>query len=186
MRKTKPIESLLPTIEIEDEKGVGYMVLCWEGGRYDLDEFIYEPGVVYALTERQTEKETFILVVGYEFLPIDQMRRAIAQDNLQVELVIRTVTEQGADLVASSRLTRYPFPACLDHDLSPDRFLVEALEEGCGSFEVIQLGSQQPFRLLKLADMVPFEFLDFMKFPIGIEIATGPQGPDFEHRLSSV
>jgi hypothetical protein len=129
MRKTKPIESLLPTIEIEDEKGVGYMVLCWEGGRYDLDEFIYEPGVVYALTERQTEKETFILVVGYEFLPLDQMRRAIEQDNLQVELVIRTVTEQGADLVASPRLTRYPFPACLDHDLSPDRFLVEALEE---------------------------------------------------------
>jgi hypothetical protein len=68
-------------------------------------------------------------VVGYEFLPLDQMKRAIAIDNLQVELVIRTVTEQGADLVASSRLTRYPFPACLDHDLSPDRFLVEALEE---------------------------------------------------------
>jgi hypothetical protein len=129
MRKSKPIEALLPTIEIEDEQGVGYMVLCWEGGRYDLDEFIYEPGVVYALTERPTKKETFILVVGYEFLPLDQMRRAIEQDNLQVELVIRTVTEKGADLVASSRLTRYQFPACLDHDLSPDRFLVEALEE---------------------------------------------------------
>jgi hypothetical protein len=129
MRKSKPIEALLPTIEIEDEQGVGYMVLCWEQGRYDLDEFIYEPGVVYALTERQTKKETFILVVGYECLPLDQMRRAIAQDNLQLELVIRTVTEQGDDLVASSRLTRYPFPACLDHDLSPDRFLVEALEE---------------------------------------------------------
>ena len=129
MRKIKPIESGLPTIEVEDEGGVGYLVLCWEEKRHDLDEFIYEPGVVYALTERQTEEETFLLVVGYEFLPMEQMREAIAQDNLQVTLVIRRVTEKGDDLVASSRMTRYLFPACLDHDLSPDRFLVEALEE---------------------------------------------------------
>jgi hypothetical protein len=122
-------KSALPTIEIEDENGVGYLVLCWEDARHDLDEFIYEPGLVYALIDRKSEVESFIYVVGYEFLTEGEMRAAIAEENLQVELVIRTVTEKGEVLVASPRLTRYRFPACLDHDLSPDRFLIEALEE---------------------------------------------------------
>lgn len=122
-------KSPMPTIEIEDENGVGYMVLCWEDGRHDLDEFIYEPGLVYALTDRKSEVESFIYVVGYEFLAESEMRRAISEENLQVELVIRTVTEKGDSLVASPWPIRYRFPACLDHDLSPDRFIIEALEE---------------------------------------------------------
>jgi hypothetical protein len=129
MPNPKFIQPPVPTIEIEDENGVGYLVLCWEDARHDLDEFIYEPGLVYALTDRKSEREFFIYVVGYEFLTEGEMRAAIAKENLQVELVIRTVTEKGEVLVASPRLTRYRFPACLDHDLSPDRFLIEALEE---------------------------------------------------------
>jgi hypothetical protein len=129
MPNSKSIQPPVPTIEIEDENGVGYLVLCWEDTRHDLDEFIYEPGLVYALIDRKSEREAFIYVVGYEFLAESEMRRAIAEENLQVELVIRTVTEKGEVLVASPRLTRYQFPACLDHDLSPDRFLIEALEE---------------------------------------------------------
>ena len=124
------IQPSRPTIEIEDENGVGYMVLCWEDARYDLDEFIFEPGVVYALTERTTDQETFLFVVGYEFLPLDTMRNAIDQSAVQVELIIRSVTEKGPDLVASPHLIRYHFPECLDHDLSPDRFIIEALAEG--------------------------------------------------------
>ena len=124
------IQPSRPTIEIEDENGVGYMVLCWEDARYDLDEFIFEPGVVYALTERTTDQETFLLVVGYEFLPLDIMRNAIEQGAVQVELIIRSVTENGPDLVANPHLIRYHFPECLDHDLSPDRFIIEALAEG--------------------------------------------------------
>ena len=124
------IQPSRPTIEIEDENGVGYMVLCWKDTRYDLDEFIFEPGVVYALTERTTDQETFLLVVGYEFLPLDTMRNAIEQGAVQVELIIRSVTEKGPDLVASPHLIRYHFPECLDHDLSPDRFIIEALAEG--------------------------------------------------------
>ena len=124
------IQPSRPTIEIEDENGVGYMVLCWEDARYDLDEFIFEPGVVYALTDRTTDQETFLLVVGYEFLPLDTMRKAIEKGAVQVELIIRSVNERGPDLVASPHLTRYHFPACLDHDLSPDRFIIEALAEG--------------------------------------------------------
>ena len=119
-----------PTIEIEDEKGEGYLVLCWEDARYDLDEFIFEPGVVYALTERTTNEETFLLVVGYEFLPLDTMRKAIEKQDVQVDLIIRWVIEKGPDLVASPHLTRYRFPECLNHDLSPDRFIIEALAEG--------------------------------------------------------
>ncbi len=129
MPNPKSIQPPVPTIEIEDENGVGYLVLCWEDARHDLDEFIYEPGLVYALTDRKSEVEFFIYIVGYEFLTPDEMRAAIGEENLQVELVIRTVTEKGEVLVASPRLTRYRFPACLDHDLSPDRFLIEALEE---------------------------------------------------------
>jgi hypothetical protein len=129
MPNPKFIQPPVPTIEIEDENGVGYLVLCWEDDRHDLDEFIYEPGLVYALTDRKSEIESFIYIVGYEFLTEGEMRAAIAKENLQVELVIRTVTEKGEVLVASPRLTRYQFPACLDHDLSPDRFLIEALEE---------------------------------------------------------
>ena len=124
------IQPSRPTIEIEDENGVGYMVLCWEDARYDLDEFIFEPGVVYALTERTTDQETFLFVVGYEFLPLDTMRNAIEKGAVQVELIIRSVTEKGPDLVASPHLIRYHFPECLDHDLSPDRFIIEALAEG--------------------------------------------------------
>ena len=124
------IQPSRPTIEIEDENGVGYMVLCWEDARYDLDEFIFEPGVVYALTDRTTDQETFLLVVGYEFLPLDTMRKAIEQGAVQVDLIIRSVTENGPDLVASPHFTRYHFPECLDHDLSPDRFIIEALAEG--------------------------------------------------------
>ncbi len=129
MPNPKSIQPPVPTIEIEDENGVGYLVLCWEDARHDLDEFIYEPGLVYALTDRKSEVEFFIYVVGYEFLADSEMRAAIAEENLQVELVIRTVSEKGDHLIASPRLTRYRFPACLDHDLSPDRFLIEALEE---------------------------------------------------------
>jgi len=124
------IQPSRPTIEIEDEHGVGYMVLCWEDARYDLDEFIFEPGVVYALTDRTTDQETFLLVVGYEFLPLDTMRKAIEQGAVQVDLIIRSVTENGPDLVANPHLIRYHFPECLDHDLSPDRFIIEALAEG--------------------------------------------------------
>ena len=124
------IQPSRPTIEIEDENGVGYMVLCWEDARYDLDEFIFEPGVVYALTERTTDQETFLFVVGYEFLPLDTMRNAIEQGAVQVDLIIRSVTENGPDLVANPHLIRYHFPECLDHDLSPDRFIIEALAEG--------------------------------------------------------
>ena len=124
------IQPSRPTIEIEDENGVGYMVLCWEDARYDLDEFIFEPGVVYALTERTTDQETFLLAVGYEFLPLDTMRNAIEKGAVQVELIIRSVTENGPHLVASPHLARYHFPECLDHDLSPDRFIIEALAEG--------------------------------------------------------
>ena len=124
------IQPSRPTIEIEDENGVGYMILCWEDARYDLDEFIFEPGVVYALTDRITDQETFLLVVGYEFLPLDTMRKTIEKGAVQVELIIRSVNERGPDLVASPHLTRYHFPACLDHDLSPDRFIIEALAEG--------------------------------------------------------
>ena len=124
------IQPSRPTIEIEDENGVGYMVLCWEDARYDLDEFIFEPGVVYALTERTTDQETFLLAVGYEFLPLDTMRNAIEKGAVQVELIIRSVTEKGPNLVANPNLIRYHFPECLDHDLSPDRFIIEALAEG--------------------------------------------------------
>jgi hypothetical protein len=129
MPNPKSIQPPVPTIEIEDENGVGYLVLCWENERHDLDEFIYEPGLVYALTDRKSEVESFIYIVGYEFLPDREMRAAIVEENLQVEMVIRTVSEKGDHLVASPRLTRYRFPACLDHDLSPDRFIIEALEE---------------------------------------------------------
>ena len=111
------IQPSRPTIEIEDEHGVGYMVLCWEDARYDLDEFIFEPGVVYALTERTTDQETFLFVVGYDFLPLDTMRNAIEQGAVQVDLIIRSVTENGPDLVANPHLIRYHFPECLDHDL---------------------------------------------------------------------
>jgi hypothetical protein len=129
MPNSKSIQPPVPTIEIEDENGVGYLVLCWENERHDLDEFIYEPGLVYALTDRKSEVESFIYVVGYEFLSDREMRAAIVEENLQVEMVIRTVSEKGDHLIASPRLTRYRFPACLDHDLSPDRFIIEALEE---------------------------------------------------------
>ena len=124
------IQPSRPTIEIEDENGVGYMVLCWEDARYDLDEFIFEPDVVYALTDRTTDQETFLLVAGYEFLPLDTLRKTIEKGAVQVDLIIRWVTEKGPNLVASPHLTRYRFPECLDHDLSPDRFMIEALAEG--------------------------------------------------------
>ena len=40
------------------------------------------------------------------------------------------MTENGPNLVANPNLIRYHFPECLDHDLSPDRFIIEALAEG--------------------------------------------------------
>jgi hypothetical protein len=110
----------LPTIELEDDQDRDYMVLCYGGQRLDLEEFIYQPKNLYQLTHQATKEKKLFWVVGYE-LP----NLAIVKDDVQVNLLLRVVKNSRGKLTASSEMTAYDFPACLDDVLSPDEMNIQ-------------------------------------------------------------
>lgn len=114
----------LPTIELEDDQDRDYMVLCYGGQRLDLEEFIYQPKNLYQLTHQATKEKKLFWVVGYE-LP----NLAIVKDDVQVNLLLRVVKNSRGKLTASSEMTAYDFPACLDDVLSPDDWAIAVLND---------------------------------------------------------
>ncbi|MCX5965939.1 MAG: hypothetical protein NT070_23290 [Cyanobacteria bacterium] len=114
----------LPTIELEDDQDRDYMVLCYEGQRLDLEEFIYQPQNLYQLTHQATKEKKLFWVVGYEMPSVE-----IVKDDVQINLLLRAVKNSRGKLMASSELTVYDFPACLDDVLSPDDWAIAVLND---------------------------------------------------------
>ncbi len=114
----------LPTIELEDDQNRDYMVLCYDGQRLDLEEFIYQPQNLYQLTHQATKEKKLFWVVGYELPNLE-----IVKDDVQVNLLLRVVKNSRGKLMASSEMTAYDFPACLDDVLSPDDWTIAVLND---------------------------------------------------------
>lgn len=114
----------LPTIELEDDQNRDYMVLCYDGQRLDLEEFIYQPQNLYQLTHQATKEKKLFWVVGYELPNLE-----IVKDDVQVNLLLRVVKNSRGKLTASSEMTAYDFPACLDDVLSPDDWAIALLND---------------------------------------------------------
>lgn len=114
----------LPTIELEDDQDRDYMVLCYDGQRLDLEEFIYQPQNLYQLTHQATKEKKLFWVVGYELPNLE-----IVKDDVQINLLLRAVKNSRGKLMASSELTAYDFPACLDDVLSPDDWAIAVLND---------------------------------------------------------
>ena len=119
----------LPTIELEDDQDNDYMVLCYDGQRLDLEEFIYQPQNLYQLTHQATKEKKLFWMVGYEMTNLDELQRSIAKDDVQVNLLLRVVKNSRGKLTASSEMTAYDFPACLDDVLSPDDWTIAVLND---------------------------------------------------------
>ena len=114
----------MPTIELEDDQDRDYMVLCYGGQRLDLEEFIYQPQNLYQLTHQATKEKKLFWVVGYELPNLE-----IVKDDVQVNLLLRVVKNSRGKLTASSEMTVYDFPACLDDVLSPDDWAIAVLND---------------------------------------------------------
>ena len=114
----------LPTIELEDDQDRDYMVLCYDGQRLDLEEFIYQPQNLYQLTHQATKEKKLFWVVGYEMPRVE-----LVKEDVQVNLLLRVVKNSRGKLTASSELTAYDFPACLDDVLSPDDWAIAVLND---------------------------------------------------------
>ena len=114
----------LPTIELEDDQDRDYMLLCYEGQRLDLEEFIYQPQNLYQLTHQATKEKKLFWVVGYEMPNLE-----IVKDDVQINLLLRAVKNSRGKLMASSEMTAYDFPACLDDVLSPDDWAIAVLND---------------------------------------------------------
>ena len=117
----------MPTIELEDDQDRDYMVLCYNGLRLDLEEFIYQPKTLYQLTHQATKEKKLFWVVGYEMPSLDVFERSI--EDVQVNLLLRVVKNNRGKLMASSEMIVYDFPACLDDVLSPDVWTVQVLND---------------------------------------------------------
>ena len=117
----------MPTIELEDDQDRDYMVLCYNGLRLDLEEFIYQPKTLYQLTHQATKEKKLFWVVGYEMPPLDVFERSI--EDVQVNLLLRVVKNNRGKLMASSEMIVYNFPACLDDVLSPDVWTIQVLND---------------------------------------------------------
>jgi hypothetical protein len=76
------------------------------------------------LTHQATKEKKLFWVVGYE-LP----NLAIVKDDVQVNLLLRVVKNSRGKLTASSEMTAYDFPACLDDVLSPDDWAIAVLND---------------------------------------------------------
>ena len=114
----------LPTIELEDDQDRDYMVLCYDGQRLDLEEFIYQPQNLYQLTHQATKEKKLFWVVGYEMPRVE-----LVKEDVQVNLLLRVVKNSRGKLTASSEMTAYDFPACLDDVLSPDDWAIALLND---------------------------------------------------------
>ena len=114
----------LPTIELEDDQDRDYMVLCYDGQRLDLEEFIYQPQNLYQLTHQATKEKKLFWVVGYEMPRVE-----LVKEDVQVNLLLRVVKNSRGKLTASSEMTAYDFPACLDDVLSPDDWAIAVLND---------------------------------------------------------
>ena len=117
----------MPTIELEDDQDRDYMVLCYNGLRLDLEEFIYQPKTLYQLTHQATKEKKLFWAVGYEMPSLDVFERSI--EDVQVNLLLRVVKNNRGKLMASSEMIVYDFPACLDDVLSPDVWTIQVLND---------------------------------------------------------